>query len=231
MRYSFEPWYTKNFNQNLFSEVTMLSRRDCLKRLLAPHLREKRVRAILDFGGGRGELISDLVSGAERYVYDVSQAEPLQGIEKLKSLADCKAHRYDMIICSNVLEHVAYPRDVLREITDVASPGTLVFVEVPYESPFGYRERAKRLAQEAILIAMRSRIAWSLLKVGVLNMMHEHVNFFSPAALERAMSSGVLEVQACAAYGVSLRDKGMLWSLSRVRNADNLAQQVPDADL
>ncbi len=216
MRHSFEPWYTERFNENLSSDATMRGRRECVQRILSPHLNTLEVRSILDFGGGRGELIVDLVPGADGYVFDLADSEPLPGIHKLRNLDDCKARRYDLIVCSNVLEHVAFPREVLREIVDAAAPGALLFVEVPFQSPFSYAERAKRLAQEAILMAMRSRIAWSLLKVGVLNMMHEHVNFFSPAALERVMSSGGLEVQASGVYGGdSLLDKGMLWSLSR----------------
>ncbi len=216
LRYSFEPWYTGDFNRSLFSEATMRSRQDVLKQLLAPYLGRAQVRAILDFGGGRGELISNLVPQTERYVYDVSDAEPLSGIEKLRCLADCKRHHYDLIVCSHVLEHVAYPNNVMWEITDLASPGTFVFVEVPYESPLDYVQRAKRLAQTAILMAMRTRVAWSLLKVGVLNMMHEHVNFFSPAALESAITTCGLEVQASGVTGDSLTDKGALWSLSRL---------------
>lgn len=213
-RYSFEPWYTKGFNDSLFCDPTMRGRREVLKGILAPHLAKVRVQSILDFGGGRGELISDLVPGADRYVYDPSGTEPLSGIQGLEMLAECRAHRYDLIVCSNVLEHVAYPRDVLRQITDIASPDTLILVEVPHEVPFGYRERWRRLLGYLLLLALRPRIALGVVGRGMLYVMHEHVNFFSPAALQRLMSSMSLEIWARGSYeGKDAMNYRMLWSL------------------
>jgi len=220
MRYLFEPWYTKRFNDSLFCDGTMSARRELLKRILAPYLAKTKVRSILDFGGGKGELIFDLVRGADRYVYDPSGTEPLPGIEELETLTDCKAHRYDLIVCSNVLEHVAYPRDVLRQIADVASPGTAIFLEVPDEPPFSYRHKAKRLLQWTVLLPTRPTLALSLAGPGIVSLMQEHVNFFSPTALGRLMSSMGLEIQASGSYGKnSLMNTKTLWSLGCQKGA------------
>jgi len=211
-RHLFEPYYTEAFNADLFSEETMRRRQDALKRLLSPHLSNVDVRSILDFGGGRGQLISDLIPCAARYVYDISEADPIAGSCKLKSLAECRSHEYGLIICSNVLEHIAFPRDIMRDIAGIASPGTLIYLEVPHEHPFSLRAKLQRLIDQLSLLARRPRVAVSLAGVGMWHVMHEHVNFFSRAALGQLASSTGLKIQASGVYSA---DAEMLWTLAQ----------------
>ena len=45
------------------------------------------------------------------YVYDISDVEPLDGIGRCSNLRECQERKFDLIICSNVLEHVGFPRN------------------------------------------------------------------------------------------------------------------------
>ena len=221
MRYRFEPYYTEAFNANLFSEAAMEPRREALRRILSPHLARTQGCRILDFGGGRGELISNLIPGALGYSYDVSDAEPVPGICKLKSPAECKLHRYELIICSNVLEHVAFPRDLLRQVAALAAPGTLIFLEVPYEFPLGVRAKFGRILDEVNLLLKRPRAGLRLIGRGMSYVMHEHVNFFCPTALAQLAQYCGLPTQAGGEYSLEAK---MLWALTRRSESGQLRE-------
>lgn len=201
----------RNIQRGLVFQKKYVRRRDVLKRILSPHLSNVDARSILDFGGGQGQLISDLIPGAVPYVYDISEAEPIAGVCKLKSLAECRSREYGLIICSNVLEHIAFPRNIMREIAGIASPSTLIYLEVPHEHPFRLRTKLRRLIDHLILLARRPRVATSLVGVGMLHVMHEHVNFFSHAALAELTSSSGLQIQASGTYSTEAE---MLWTLA-----------------
>ena len=82
---------------------------------------------------------------------------------------------YDLIVSSNVLEHVPYPAEVLADMVAAMGPGTTLYLEVPHEdlvrevSDPGERAAGKR--------------HW-----------HEHVNFFTPDALSAMTARAGLEI-------------------------------------
>jgi 2-polyprenyl-3-methyl-5-hydroxy-6-metoxy-1,4-benzoquinol methylase len=217
LRHSFEPWYTERFNASLSSPETVRRRRAIFARIFSEHIRPCGVRSVLDFGGARGELVQNLIPGGEACVYDISSVEPLPGVQK-RSLQDCISTKgFDLIVTSNVLEHVSSPRQFLGQIASIASEGTLVFVEVPWESPSGCAAWAKRLVQHIALGVARPKVTLSLLEVGALTVMHEHVNFFAPVTLERLMVSMQWKVIAGGVYrfGNSPLAGRIIWSLAR----------------
>ena len=223
MRLSCEPWYTEAFNERLNSPEVWKTRKEKLADVFKRHFYEQPIASILDFGGDRGDLIVDLVPGAERFVYDISRVEPLPGITSLHDLDACSARRFDLIVSSNVLEHVNYPRQFLGQIADVAAPGKLVFIEVPYETPYSALNLAKRLAQNVILLAARTGIGLRLMRPAAMIQMHEHVNFFNPRALEqlvRAMgwsmiSSGVYPLGIYRVGPLQIPSARMAWCVAR----------------
>jgi hypothetical protein len=198
MRQSCEPWYTPRFNARL-STGTMERRREPLARIFREHL-PCDIKAVLDFGGDRGDLFAGLIRGASTYVYDISGIQPAPGVTTISSLENGAEHKFDLIGCSNVLEHVAYPRGLMADIKRVARYRTLVFIEVPSETPFGLRNYAKRTAQELILAAFRSKVALSLLPFGFLRQVHERVNFFSLRSLTKLMEVEGFQVMAAGTY-------------------------------
>ncbi len=221
-RHSFEPWYTEAFNRGLSGPEAWRKRKGRLAQILGQPLSGFDIRRVLDFGGATGELVADLMPHAEPYVYDISGLQPVSRVTKLSSLSECRAHRFDLIVCSNVLEHVSFPRRVLRQIDEIASPGTLIFIEVPCESPFHWRSRAKRIAQATVLAFVRPKLAWSLLRLHTLNLMHEHVNYFSFRSLERLIRLSNWCGIGAGMYRVSdfpTADE-MAWSLVRVAHKE-----------
>ena len=52
---------------------------------------------------------------------------------KAVSLDEIKQNQYDLIICSQVLEHIPYPHTILQDIVSAMSDATILYLEVPYE--------------------------------------------------------------------------------------------------
>jgi methyltransferase family protein len=220
LRQSCEPWYTRKFNARL-STGTMTRRRAPIEEIFRQHL-PSGMKAVLDFGGDRGDLFAGIVPGAATYVYDISGIQPAAGVKALSTLDECADYNFDLIGCSNVLEYVAFPRSFLGDIKRIARYRTLVFLEVPSEKPFGLRNYAKRTIQEMILLALRPRLAFSMLPFGFLRQVHEHVNFFSLHSLKRLVEMEGFRVLAGGTYqseGYSfgpyrLAGGQMAWTLS-----------------
>jgi SAM-dependent methyltransferase len=68
----------------------------------------------------RGDLVNGLLEDAVPFVYDISGIPAVEGVTSTSDPAGCKA---DLIISSNVFEHVSFPRDVLGEILRVTPRG------------------------------------------------------------------------------------------------------------
>ncbi len=172
---------------------------------------------VLDFGGDHGELIADLVPASRRFVYEISGVDPVPGVESLTSLEECRRHRFDLIVTSNVLEHVGSPRDLVAQIASIATPGTLVFNEVPYESVSDWSTRLKRLVQAGLLAASHPLLAGRVIGPGMFNLMHEHVNYFAPRSLNRLMEVSGFQALDSGDYTVApgLLGLRMVWSLAQ----------------
>jgi len=219
MRQSFEPWYTEKFNTGLSDPETWQHRKKLLSSLFRDRLNlgGRMFGNVLDFGGDRGDLIADLVPALRRFVYEISGVDLLAGVEPLRSVEECRQHCFDLIVTSNVLEHVGSPRDVIAQIASIASSGTLVFNEVPNESVTDLRTRLKRIAQAGVLAATRPTLASQILGPGMLNLMHEHVNYFSQRSLDRLMEVSGFKILASGYYTCTETFFGerMAWSLAQ----------------
>jgi SAM-dependent methyltransferase len=90
---------------------------------------------VLDFGGGDGRLMHDfLTNGCKCSLVDYS-TQSLPGIDRLgDTLKDIpKDFKFDLIICSHVIEHVADPRQVILELKQYLDKDGALYVEVPME--------------------------------------------------------------------------------------------------
>jgi SAM-dependent methyltransferase len=104
-----------------------------LYRVLFPLL--ERFSSVLDFGGGDGRLMRDLVAAGHRcFTVDWSE-KVVEGVNRLgTTLEDLPAYtRFDAIVASHVVEHIAEPRAVLERLRDHLVPGGILYVEVPPE--------------------------------------------------------------------------------------------------
>jgi hypothetical protein len=214
MRNSFEPWYTTKFNEDLGSAKSYENRRALLGPSVRKHVGQRKISRILDYGGDHGDLIKGLFEGAELFVYDISGATPLQGVTPTKEPASCKA---DLIVNSNVLEHVGFPRVLVGQILEAAPKGGLVLVEVPCEFAMGFSRIARRIAQVGLMSLRRPSRAPQLFRPAALYMMHEHINYFTENSLTTLMRSCGSTVIASGAYPYSgtAGTADMAWCLAQ----------------
>jgi hypothetical protein len=197
MRHASEPWYTPKFNTDLASPSSYEIRRAKVEPILREHVDPRKINRILDYGGDRGDLVAGLFSGAEAFVYDISGIPAAAGVTSTNDPAGCKA---DLIINSNVLEHVGFPRLLVSEILKAAPKGGLVFLEVPCELVFGMTRVSRRLAQIGVMALAHPTLARSIIRPASLYMMHEHINYFTERSLTSLMRSCGGSVIASGSY-------------------------------
>lgn len=119
-----------------------LSRQDTrrerrLTRMVLAETKEKPTRGlrIMDFGGGDGRMLGGLVArGALCHLVDYSErVQP--GVTKIGNTEhDIPTDaRYDVIICSHVVEHLPEPRETLAALRENLAPDGIIYIEVPIE--------------------------------------------------------------------------------------------------
>lgn len=130
---------------------------------------------ILDWGGDTGLNTPLRSRAAIHHVLDISGKPLVKGAQHVEH-AMCQA--YDLVVLSNVLEHVPDPLGMLERVAAALAPGGRLYIEVPFE--------AVMMVCEADAASWRSKRHW-----------HEHVNFFSPAALQEVTRRAGLQVLDC----------------------------------
>ena len=155
LREQYEPGYTK-LNNEISIGLNYISD---IESFLAPFV--SHPLSILDWGGDTGANTPFKNKSKKHHVYDISNVPAIDGAEKV-SRETALYTSYDLIICSNVLEHVPYPLEVLMEIKGAIKNETLLYIEVPYEEVMK-NQKHDRLCNKK---------HW-----------HEHINFFSMESL------------------------------------------------
>lgn len=168
LRESYEPGYLAR-NEKLLARIPYL---DKIEAFLAPLTRQRPT--ILDWGGGRGQNTPFANTRERLFLYDISGAPPVEGAVIVDSTSALDA-QYDLVICSNVLEHVSYPQDLMRSLRQTLNPQTVLYLEVPYEP-------VQRRANDGPEALQRKR-HW-----------HEHVSFFSHRSLRTLIEDADLDI-------------------------------------
>lgn len=163
LREQFEPGY-RSRNDRLSQGDVHIQQVELLLRPFFPSR-----PTILDWGGDTG-LNTPFRHVATRHdVLDISDKPALANVRKITS-ADLSEQRYDLVVLSNVLEHIPHPTALLWQV--VAHLGTgLLYVEVPFEPLM--REEALDPSEPV----WRRKRHW-----------HEHVNFFSQRAMRTLLA-------------------------------------------
>jgi hypothetical protein len=213
MRFSSEPWYTKKFNEDLASPGSYQFRRAKLVPIFREHLASRTITRVLDYGGDRGELVAGLLEGVEAYCYDISGIETAPGVTATTDPASCRA---DLIINSNVLEHVGFPRVLVNEIFQASPEGGLVFLEVPCEVALGLKRIMRRVAQIGIMALTRPATAQYIIRPATLYMMHQHINYFTEHCLTTLVRACGGSVVASGRYPMvaTAGNEDMAWCLA-----------------
>lgn len=118
---------------------------------------------VLDYGGGDGRLLRYIADcGARCFVIDYNDS-PCPWVTRIgTTIQDMPQSegRFDLVILSHVLEHVAEPVSLLKSLGSLLAPGGMLYCEVPMEL-------WRRLPQ--------------------LDEPVTHINFFTPGSLTSAM--------------------------------------------
>jgi len=174
----YEPGYADTVAGDYLTRHSYI---DQVEAWLAPHLTKNP--SVLDWGGGDGRNTPFLGRG-QVLVHDISGAEVVDGAETF-DLRQLGSRKFDLVVCSQVLEHVPAPMELLTEILPAMSPRTLLYLEVPHEQLI--REHPGSLG-----LAVLKR-HW-----------HEHINFFTEAGLRRLIDRAGLQLVDVHFPGIEL---------------------------
>lgn len=157
LRAIYEPGYRER-NEYLQSGISYLLD---IENFLQPLL--PKTPKVLDWGGDTGINSPFKEQSDSIHILDISNVRPLPGILRV-NLEEALKHNYDLVVCSNVLEHTPYPVDTLAEISSVMHEDTVLYLEVPHE----------------VLI---KSYATGVDCLNAKRHWHEHINFFTETAL------------------------------------------------
>jgi SAM-dependent methyltransferase len=131
--FSSHPVASQEFTSHLASDKP---RAEALFSYLKPLLpRPTRKAKILDFGGGNGRLLAPFTErGHDCGVVDVN-SETLPGVHWYgTSIEDLGPdEKFDLIICSHVMEHLLEPKLLLESLAVRLAPQGIIYIEVPSE--------------------------------------------------------------------------------------------------
>ncbi|WP_218422520.1 MULTISPECIES: class I SAM-dependent methyltransferase [Stutzerimonas] len=160
-RIRFEPGYV-NVIPHYHERAAYL---DEVEAWLAPHLPE--TPAVLDWGGDTGINSPFRERNRLLHIHDISGVQLVPGAERV-DIDGINQQHYDLVSCSQVLEHVSFPCDLVEQMLPALDPTTLLYLEVPHEA-------LVREYPGSLELAPRKR-HW-----------HEHVNFYTETALRRML--------------------------------------------
>ena len=133
--------------------------------------------SMLDFGGSDGRFLPKL--RGQKYVFEISNSTPLEGIVKISDAADLATYSY--VQMAHVLEHVPEPLTLLKRVSSLVKPSGYLYIEVPQELTDA------EFAELKIGTAPRG--------LGI----HEHINFFcvsSITSLAKAAQLDLISIQS-----------------------------------
>ncbi len=192
LRQACDCWYTPKVNDALNHDATAL--RD-QKRVIGGMVKKyvkKKPACALDFGGNKGESFPEWIGTKKKYVYDISGVKTVPGVERLSDEEELLQHKFDFIMCNMTLEHVSDPKALVQQLYKIGSAGTYYYVEVPSENPFAKDKFSIRKNLALLWNPYYSKIRlvqhYFRLKRQPYMPMSEHINFFTPKALETMLS-------------------------------------------
>ena len=168
LRESYEPGYSEK-NNSLNNGINYIKK---IEAFLTPHL--SFPLSILDWGGDTGKNTPFKNNNKTFHIFDISSKSVIEGAEAVDRNTVFSA-RYDLIVCSNVLEHIPYPSELIFDIKKAMAEDTILYIEVPLEDIIRKASPGEDLS--------RLKKHW-----------HEHINFYSDKSLLSLLNLCGLEV-------------------------------------
>jgi hypothetical protein len=210
-RHKTEPWYSRKVNDGIARDPEEIeARNSALEKFLQPHLNGSEINSVLDYGGDQGQFIPATL-GKEKFVFELSDAQPVEGVMRIASEAGLDRRRFDLTMLLGVLEHCSDPLSVLLKVRALASgPNSHILIGVPYEwySLAGvgagsfYRWYINILLKCAPLLKLvdfystvfRVR-SYRIPPLGILKC-HEHLNFFNEQSMAALLHRAGMDLVA-----------------------------------
>jgi len=165
-REHYEPGYSSR-NDALNAGIEYIPE---IEKFLKPWLNSPIT--LLDWGGDTGKNTPFKNTASTLDIYDISNKDCIPGA-KIVTKEQAKSQNYSLIICSNVLEHVPYPSDLLFDIKGSMDGNSILYLEVPLEDLIKDEKNNPHLKKRH----------W-----------HEHINFYSETSLRSLIQNCGLEV-------------------------------------
>lgn len=160
-------------------------------------------RRVLDVGCATGGFLHEAKSdgwntlGVELSTDAASIARTEFGLEVIEGdvfASELHDRTFDLITCWHVVEHLIDPVAAFKRMRELIAPGGLLFVELPNWNSLGRRVRQEH---------------WSQLKPP------EHINFFTPQSLSRAVEMASFTGIKCSTHYPSINNQAAIARASR----------------
>ena len=215
-RQRYEPWYTERLNSAIGNDPeTIELRRENLSFLVNKAVIEEKIKApkvIVDWGGDRGQFIPDFPNLTRKLVYEVSNAVPIQGVDKTRLVEEVKLALPDLVLLCHVLEHDHDARKTLNQISQLMSRESVLYIEVPEDRSQVIPKT--KINSKLLSFFLRHRLAfiffdaYSLFTIRVVKRkfpfqflkQSEHVNFFCRESIVNVTQEYGFEVVAETRY-------------------------------
>lgn len=214
VRHSFEPWYTRKFNDNIGGPVGIGPRQQIYRDTLAAHADTDAIDTVLDYAGDSGQLMAG-GPGKDLSVFDISGAAPVEGVTAITDEKDLVGRLFDLVLICGVVEHFSEPLPQVKRVVELVRPGGLVYVEVPDEQfsleaiPAGrwYGGYLRHLARTKLPMVLADfwstgfRVKFGRIPPLGFAKQHEHLNLFHVESLSNLVTLAGLAVLSCFRSG------------------------------
>jgi hypothetical protein len=198
VRNSWESTYTESLNSSLdYGEDFLRYRREYITNMISRVDANfiKSAKGVVDIGGGHGGVIPDWPHLQAKFVLEVSDAEPEEGITSVSGWENIpKSTSIDLIMACGILEHLNSPSEFLKSLSNSAfSHKGAVNQFFYFEVPYGHPSLRKNRLYPAIYAFALSKVTWRIFdkteklkrSLEVPIRIAEHLQFFN----EESMSS------------------------------------------
>jgi len=170
LRESYEPGY-KAKNDSLLAGINYIAE---IEAFLNPYL--SFPISLLDWGGDTGKNTPFKEKNNLFHIFDIGSKPVVDGAKAIDK-DTVLSTKYDLIVCSNVLEHVSYPAELILDMKKAMGKETVLYIEVPLEDII-------RLSDPTADLSLMKK-HW-----------HEHINFYSENSLFQMLTRCGLNVIA-----------------------------------
>jgi 2-polyprenyl-3-methyl-5-hydroxy-6-metoxy-1,4-benzoquinol methylase len=166
LRESFEPGYKL---RNEYFKTEFEHKLPFVEDFLSTYVNSES--NVLDWGGDDGKSTPFKNQVKNIFIYDITEKQ-LEGNIKHIDSEKLLESNFDLIVCSNVLEHVSFPVDFVKNIKNCMSSQTVLYIEVPFEK-----------LMDSTQDVLSKKRHW-----------HEHINFYSELSLKNMIENSGLEI-------------------------------------